>query len=74
MHSERKLTLSPADVRAAVELWLNSQVLKVPVTVESVTQHSAKAKEPHLFEVTLRPQAEDNEVPGCASSYPVASE
>ena len=74
MHSERKLTLSPADVRAAVELWLNTQVLKIPVTVEDVTQRSAKAKEPNVFEVTLRPQAEGSGETPCTLSYPVASE
>ena len=54
MQNERKLTVSIADVQVALELWLNSQVLKTPVVVESIKRRSSKANPPGEFDVTLR--------------------
>ena len=61
MQNERKLTVSTADVQAALELWLNSQVLRAPVVVESIKRRSSKAKPPGGFDVTVRPCEEDSE-------------
>ncbi len=61
MQNERKLTVSTTDVQAALELWLNTQVLKAPVVVESITRRSSKAKPPGGFDVTVRPREEESE-------------
>jgi hypothetical protein len=77
MQNPTTMTLSPADVQAALAYWLNHQVLKVPVVVEEVRQRSSKASQPG-FEVVVRPTEPDapaafEESEGtCASSYPAA--
>lgn len=74
MEKKSQLTLSPADVQTALAYWLNREVLKQPVVVETVKQRSAKAKPPNVFELVVRPVTpEEQEDATCASSSPAES-